>query len=162
MGVKNADISLVKQLPDGVEVGLSKGTKTTSEYDFRVHFRWSSSTRWRTPSHIHLIVDMYTKRMGNPWLTKRFVDFVLSDLIGGAQAATSFPPLVPLPAEEALARFMPLNAFGEYTVDFIVTVQGLIAAAEKTNYPNGTLQSELWTAFRDGDEIYRVLGIALR
>jgi hypothetical protein len=61
-----------------------------------------------------------------------------------------------------MTRFSPLTAFGEYRLEFIPTVQGLITTAEKTNYPHGHLQEDLWTAFRDGAEIYQVLGIALR
>lgn len=160
MPVPNANITLLGTLNDGVQVGLSKGTKST--WDFRVHFRWTPSSRWRTPTHVHLIVDMYTKRMGNPWLTKRLVDYVLSDLVNGATAATSYPPIAPTLDPVALGRFAPLDAFGEYSIEYILTVQGLIAMSEKTNYPNGHLQADLWRSFRDGDEIYKVLGIALR
>jgi hypothetical protein len=160
LAVKNADITPVSALNDGVQIGLSRGAKST--FDFRVHFRWTASSRWRTPTHVHLIVDMYTKRMGNPWLTKRFVDFVLTDLIDGAAAATTYPPALPVLDPTALGRFAPLDAFGEYTIEYILTVQGLIAMSEKTNYPHGHLQQDMWKAFRDGDEIYKVLGIALR
>jgi hypothetical protein len=105
---------------------------------------------------------MYSKRMGNPWLTRRLVDYILDELIGTATAANSFPPLSLPIDDDALTRFSPLTAFGEYRVEFILTVQGLITKAEKTNYPDGHLQQDLWSAFRDGAEIYHVLGIALR
>lgn len=159
--VKDADIQVVRKLPDGVTIGVSKGTK--SEHDFRVHFKWGSvGSQWRTPTHVHLIVDMYTKRMGNPWITNRFVDHVLDALIQGATAATGLPPpLAPLD-DDLVNQFRPLNSFGEYTIEFILTVQGLIAVSEKTNYPNGHLQEDMWQAFRDGAEIYKVLGVALR
>jgi hypothetical protein len=148
-------------LPDGVQVGVSPGTK--SDFDFKVHFRWATpGARWRTPTHVHLIVDMYTKRMGNPWLTNRFVDFVITQLIGGATPADSFPPLIPDLGSGVLSPFLPLNAFGEYSIEFITTVQGLITKAERTNYPNGHLQQDMWRDFREGAEIYKVLGTALR
>jgi hypothetical protein len=159
--VKDADIRQVRLLPDGVAIGVSKGSK--SSHDFRVHFKWGlAGSKWRTPTHVHLIVDMYTKRMGNPWITNRFVDHVLDTLIGCAVEATGFPPTLAPLEDDLTSRFRPLNAFGEYTIEFILTVQGLIATSEKTNYPNGHLQEDMWRAFRDGAEIYKVLGIALR
>jgi len=159
--VKDKDIVTLRTLPDGVQVGVSPGSKSAS--DFRVHFRWGhKGAQWRTPTHVHLIVDMYTKRMGNPWLTNRFTDYVIATLIDKAEPASSFPPSVPELADDIVTSFAPLSSFGEYRVEFTITVQGLIAIAEKTNYPNGTLQHQMWGAFRDGEEIYRVLGIALR
>jgi hypothetical protein len=160
--VKASDITVVRDLPDGLKVGISKGSKPQSPHDFRVHFKWAKKgAQWRTPTHVHLIVDMYSKRMGNPSLTRRFVDYILEELIGEATPATSFPPDVP-EIDEVVSRFTPLNAFGEYSVEFIVTVEGLIAASERTNYgPSGHLQRDLWQAFRDGEEIFRVLSIAL-
>ena len=153
--------AVVRELQDAVQIGVSRGTKST--HDFRVQFRWGTPrSRWRTPTHVHLIVDMYTKRMGNPWLTNRFVDYVLTDLIDAATPAEAFPPALPRIDVEAERRFSPLTSFGEYSVEFILTVQGLIAKAEKTNYPSGRLQREMWAAFRHGDEIYRLLGVALR
>ena len=97
---------------------------------------------------------MYSKRMGNPWLTRRLVDYILDELVGAATPATSFPPTLLRLDADALTRFSPLTAFGEYRVEFILTVQGLITKAEKTNYPDGHLQQDLWLAFRDGAEIY--------
>ena len=160
--VRASDITTLRTLPDGVQVGVSKGSKAQSVHDFRVHFKWGApAAQWRTPTHVHLIVDMYSKRMGNPWLTKRLVDYVLDKLIDKAQPATGFPPAITA-LDDSVARFSPLNAFGEYSVEFIVTIQGLIAASERTNYPRGHLQRELWQAFRDGEEIFKVLSIALR
>ncbi len=147
--VKSSDITTLRTLSDGVQVGVSKGSKPQSIHDLRVHFRWAGAgAQWRTPTHVHLIVDMYSKRMGNPWLTKRFVDYVLQSLIEGAAVATTFPPTMPA-LDDSVARFSPLDAFGEYTIEFIATVQGLIAVSERTNYPKGHLQRDLWQAFRD-------------
>jgi hypothetical protein len=159
--IKAEDIVTLRTLPDGVQVGVSKGSK--SEFDFIVHFKWGDNrAQWRMPTHVHLIVDMYTKRMGNPWLTNRFVDHVIAELIDKAAPATTFPPVPPPLEPGILTAFAPLSSFGEYRIEYTITVQGLIATAEKTNYPNGVLQHQMWQAFRDGEEIYRVLGIALR
>jgi hypothetical protein len=158
---KDSDIVTVATLPDGVSIGVSPGAK--SQFDFRVHFKWGHTrAQWRSPTHVHLIVDMYTKRMGNPWLTNRFVDYVIASLIDAALPAGSFPPQVPELDKDIVMTFAPLSSFGEYRIEFIIVVQGLIARAERSNYPKGTLQHEMWAAFRNGDEIYRVLGIALR
>ena len=159
--VREQDIVPLRTLPDGVQVGASPGSK--SEFDFRVHFKWGhEGAHWRTPTHVHLIVDMYTKRMGNPWLTNRFVDYVIGELIDSADAAASFPPPVPPLDPDVVTAFAPLSSFGEYRIEYTITVQGLIAISEKTNYPNGVLQHEMWSSFRNGEEIYRVLGVALR
>ena len=53
-----------------------------------------------------------------------------------------------------------MDSFGEFSTEFILVVQELIAKSEKTNYPNGVLTRDLWTRFREGDEIFAVVSKA--
>ena len=44
---------------NGTEIYVTKGTK--SPYNFRVSYREPGKRR-KTPKHIHIIIDLYTKR----------------------------------------------------------------------------------------------------
>lgn len=149
----------VLTIADGTAFTVSPGRK--SRCDFIVRYRRpAKGSRERQPAHTHVIVDMYMKRMGNPWLTRQLVDHILDIVIPASRAAVDFPPTFSPIDPEVIARFSPLNAFGEYSVEFLLVVETMLAAAERTNYPEGSLHSRLWQAFRDGVEIYGVLSAA--
>lgn len=152
-------VSEIKQLSDGTTVMVKRGSK--SDFDFRVVYRRPEHhARQRQPSHMHLIIDLYMKRMGNPWLTGRLLDHMISVLSDRSVPASEYPPRLTHFSPEAVAKFAPLDSFGEYSVEFILVVGELLALAERTNYPTGTLHRELLSKFREGAEIYAVVSAA--
>ena len=136
-----------------------EGSKAESKWDFLVKYQ-SPGKRVRSPAHIHLVIDMYMKRMGNPSRTNELVDYMVRTLIEGAKPATGWLPKLEYFDPAIVRRFEPLDSFGEFSCEFILAVQELIAKSEKTNYPDGVLNRDLWTSFRRGDEIFAVVSKA--
>lgn len=143
----------------GYRVFVVPGTKTTSRFDFIVKYQ-SPTSRPRKISHVHLIVDMLQKRVGDAKGANRLADLILTKLIDPAKPAVGFPPVLRFDARTEAASFVGLNEFGEYEAEFILAVEGLIAVSEKTNYPFGILQRDLWRSFRDGADTYSLLSRA--
>jgi len=129
----------------GVLIGVRCGTKPESEHDFVVMFR-EPKKRWRTPRHIHLIVELYVKEAYNPQLTYALRDHLIY-VFNQIQPITSFPPMLQVyqPGDEQ--KFASLDAVGEFSVEFLLVVSELIFIQEKTNYPGGSLTKELYEDF---------------
>jgi hypothetical protein len=129
----------------GVVIGVRRGTKPQSDLDFVVRFR-EPKKRWRTPRHIHLVVELYVKEAHNPQLTYALRDHLIF-VFNQIQPITSFPPKLQVyqPGDEQ--KFASLDAVGEFSVEFIMVVSELIFIQEKTNYPSGSLTKELYEDF---------------
>jgi hypothetical protein len=74
----------------GVEIFVEKGTKQQSPYDFKVRFR-EPGKRQRTPTHVHLIVEMYVKHAFNPKLTLELKKHLL-EVFDKIQPINYYPP----------------------------------------------------------------------
>ncbi|MEM4158488.1 MAG: hypothetical protein QXH71_02000, partial [Candidatus Anstonellaceae archaeon] len=57
-------------------------------------------------------------------------------------------------------KFKELNKYGEYSVEFILVVIELIMIQEVTNYPNGSMNLNLFKKFRNKESIYSVVSAA--
>lgn len=148
---------LIYRTRDDVEVFVCGGMKSLN--DFRVQYR-EPGKKLRTPKHIHLIVDLYMKLTGNKLLTMEFVDYVIEKIIGGVVPSTSNPPALQVYAPVDVERFAGLDRYGEYSVEFLLTVIELIMIQEKTNYPAGNLNLKLFQLFRREADIFSVINAA--
>ncbi len=149
--------TLLYTTSEGTEVYVQRGTKSPS--DFKVTYD-EVGKRTRTPKHIHLIVDLYLKRAGNPTLANQLVDHIINNLVLKVKPIQSFPPSLQIFQPTHVKQFQPLDAFGEYSVEFLLILTELILIQEKTNYPDGTMSFELFTKFRRGDDIFTVVSAA--
>lgn len=147
----------------GPALYVERGSKKTSKYDFRVRY-WNPRTRrLRTPKHIHVVVDLFAKSASKPRSTRAFIDRIL-ELIPRLQPASSFPPVT----REGLGKwvrrqskpFRGLSGSGEYSPEFLLALVYLLMLQERTNYPNGTLNVDLFEALRDGSDIFDVVTVA--
>jgi len=142
---------------DSIIIYASKGQK--SPYDFRVQYQ-APGKRLRTPKHIHLIIDLYMKRTGNKSLTMRLADHIIDEVILRVQPSTFSPPALQVFSPSHLAAFQPLDEFGEYSVEFLLVVTELIVIQEKTNYPQGVMNLNLFRLFRNEADIFSVVSAA--
>jgi len=150
----------------GTKIGVNKGKKPQSAKDFIVKYK-EPNKRERTPKHIHIIIDLYIKREHEPTLTTQLVDCII-EMIKHIRPAQAFPPRFQffphyrgLPCcKNALQRFKALNAFGEYSVEFLLAVVELVMIQEKTNYPCGTMNLRLFQKFHNGADIFSVVSAA--
>jgi hypothetical protein len=73
-----------------VQIAVYHGKKPESPYDFIVKFK-EPGKRERTPSHVHLIVEMYVKHAYNSTLTLKLRDHIL-DIFRHIEPIDYFPP----------------------------------------------------------------------
>jgi hypothetical protein len=156
LGTDLAGEILLHETRNGYAVYVKRGAKTTSRFDYVVKHR-GPGTRMRSISNAHLIVDLLQKRAGDPVTTAALIDYIVEELVAGARPIRRFPPPMPIDPRRAARTFLALDMYGEYEVEFLLAVEGLIAQSEKTNYPNGVLQDQLWQAFRDGADTFTLL-----
>ena len=149
---------------EGVSVFVTPGDKTPRErfpHDFRVSYRLPGpGAHLRTPKHIHIIVDLYLKRARQRRLTNRFVDHIRNEIIGRVDQVSELPQALQVFRPEQLHRFGRLNSIGEYSPEFLLVVVELLMIQERTNYPDGVLNLQLFQKFRDGEDIFSVVGAA--
>jgi hypothetical protein len=148
---------LIHKTQKNVEILVSKGKKST--YDFKVHYR-EPGKKVRTPKHIHLIIDLYMKLCGNEQLTLQLVDHIINNIILKISPTITFPPKLQVFSSSHVSQFSTLNTFGEYSVEFLLVVTELIMIQEKTNYPNGTMNLNLFKKFRNKEDIFSVVSAA--
>lgn len=132
-----------------VEIHVEKGTKPQSPYDFIVKFQ-EPGKRLRTPSHVHLIVELYVKEAYNRQLTHQLVSHLLS-VFQKVQPINYYPPKFQVFNINNAIPYVRLNAVGEFEVEFLLAVSELIFIQEKTNYPRGSLTQRLYQDFGKKD-----------
>ncbi|MCS6920286.1 MAG: hypothetical protein NZM28_10980 [Fimbriimonadales bacterium] len=144
----------------GVEIVAERGRK--SEHDFVVKYRDTQRSRnWRTPKHIHLIVELYVKEAYQPRLTYELRDHLIS-VYDKVQPISQYPPTLQVYQQGDEQRFASLDAVGEYSVEFLLVVSELIFIQEKTNYPQGSLTRALYEDFGVKDRFSVVQKAAFR
>jgi len=136
---------LIWTTQNGVEIAVERGKKPESLHDFVVRFR-EPEKQWRTPKHIHLIVELYVKEAYNKELTHQLRDHLLQ-VFQAVQPIVSYPPDLQFFKPEHAQPFEPLNAVGEMSVEFLLVVSELIFIQEKTNYQGGSLTYKLYQDF---------------
>jgi hypothetical protein len=150
---------LVHETAEKTRIFVERGTKTQSDFDFIVKYEEPGKHR-RTPKHIHLVVDLYTKLGMNEPLTMALIDHVIEHVILGVQPVTSFPPDLTIFSPAQVPHFAELNNVGDYSVEFLLVVIELLMAQEKTNYPTGDLNLRVFQGMRTKADIYTVVSAA--
>ena len=140
----------------GDQIYVEPGNKSPT--DFIVRYR-SPGKKQRTPKHIHLVVDLYSKLTGNEDLTMQFIDLII-EMIQQMTPATSFPPALRFFSTNYIEQFDELNNLGEYSVEFLLVVIELIMLQEKTNYPEGSLNLKLFRLLRQRADIFSIVSAA--
>jgi hypothetical protein len=90
----------------------------------------------------------------------QLVDYIINDLILKLKPADTFPPALQVFNEKSVLKFTALDDYGEYSVDFLLVLIELIMLQEKTNYPEGVMNLELFRKFREGSDIFSVVSAA--
>jgi len=142
---------------NGAIIGVVKGGK--SLYNFRVKYQ-ELGKQERTPKHIHVIIDLYMKSVGNEPLTMQLVDHIVNNIILKVSSTNSFLPKSQIFQPIHAQAYQQLDKYGEYPVDFLLVVTELIQIQEKTNYPTGVLNLNLFQLFREKADIFSVVSAA--
>jgi len=156
--LSDGDARVIHTTKAGIEIVVERGKK--GPRDFRVRFR-PPGGRLRTPSHIHLIVEMYVKHAFDPGLTLRLRDRIL-EVFNAIQPIDHFPPRLQLFKPLDAEPFTKLDQVGEFTAEFILAATELIMIQEKTNYPAGSLTQRLYEDFGVKDRFSVIQGAVFR
>lgn len=93
----------------------------------------------RTPKHLHWAIDLLLKRQHDPNLTRKFMSFLI-ETYDQVQPYSSVNERatrhITFASETALYSYVPLNQYGEYSVEFTAHIVEIMAAIEKTSNPN--------------------------
>ena len=136
-----------------------------SQFDIVIKYK-KDGKRIRTPKHIHWVVDILMKMQGNEILTKQYLNAVHSCWKSCSPLNNNnFDTLKSLieNGEESIEikKYLQLNAFGEYDVEFLYVLMELLAVQEKTNrtdaYMFGNIIEELLEVDRD---IFKIISTA--
>jgi len=138
------------------QIGVNQGKKST--HDFIVKYKFPKK-RERTPKHIHLVIDILLKRQGNPELTNKLVKHLLH-ILSHLQPVNTYPPKLQYYDPNKAKGFDALNQFGEYSVEFLLAIFELIMIQEKTNYPTGTMNRNLFEKILEGADIFSLISAA--
>ncbi len=149
--------TLIYRTSGSTEIYTETGKK--SQHDFLVRYR-EPDKRIRTPQHIHLIVDLYQKRGAEPGLTNDFADHIINNIIMPVVPSTSYPPSLQVFKTAYISQFEELNGVSEYSPEFLLVVIELVMIQERTNYPDGVLNLQLFQKFRNGEDIFSVVSAA--
>lgn len=150
-------LHLVHTTAENIKVYVSQGKK--SEFDFVVRYL-QPGKRLRTPKHIHIMIDLYVKRLMKEQLTNELLDYIIDEIISKVSPSHTMPPSLVMFSVNEMTRFQPLSSYGEYSIEFILVVVELLMLQEKTNYPNGTLNLSGFQKFRNGHDIFSVVNAA--
>lgn len=140
-----------------VEIFAEPGKK--SPLDFIVQYR-EPNKRLRTPKHIHLVVDLFAKRTGNLALTNALLDHIIENIILRVMPVSEFPPRLQTFTLAHVKAFEDLDNYGEYSVEFLLVITELIMIQEKTNYPQGKINLDLFRKLRAGADIFTIVSAA--
>ena len=149
--------TLIYRTSNDIEIYTESGRK--SLYDFRVRYR-EPGKRIRTPLHIHIIVDLYQKLSVESGLTNDFVDHIINGIIKPIVPSTSYPPSLQVFETVHISQFEGLSGVSEYSPEFLLVAIELIMIQERTNYPDGNLNLQLFQKLRNGEDIFSVVSAA--
>ncbi len=122
-----------------------------------------SGKRLRTPKHLHWAVDLLLKREHEPELTGAFIDYLLEVYERvSPYSSTEDRALRPITSTtpQAMERYGPLNAYGEYSVEFTLHIVEVMAATEKTGDPNAYMFKDVLSRCRSGSDIFAIVSAA--
>lgn len=110
------------KLNDGTIIGVFAGNRgAIPEHDILIRYQ-ETGKRFRTPKHIHWVIDLLIKKEHDRELTLKFMKY-LRDMYERVEAFKSKEDrkkcILKETTKEKLKPFEKLNQYGEYKVDFI-------------------------------------------
>jgi hypothetical protein len=146
-------------LSNGTRIGVFQGSYGNNpDLDILVKYQ-EPGKQVRTPQHIHWAIDLLIKNEHNPQLTKEFVKY-LADMWSQIQPFTTKEQQqqcqLYFTNPENLVRFVPLNSFGEYSVEFIGHIIELLMIEEKTGNKDAFMFIGVLNAIFNNEDIFTI------
>lgn len=136
-----------------------------SQFDILVRYN-KDKGKLRTPKHIHWVVDTLMKMQANEKLTKDF----LSDIkecwnrakpLNNNDYETLKKLIIDGENYINLKKYIGLNKYGEYDVEFLYVLMELLSAQEKTNRPDAYMFGSIIDELLEEDfDIFKIVSTA--
>ena len=146
-------------LSDGTVIGIFEGSRGANpDHDILIKYKdkFTKTSVPRTPKHIHWVVDLLIKKEHDRDLTLNFMRH-LRGVYDRVEAFKSKEERANFMLKEVtsdnLKSFEELNKYGEYKVEFIMSLIELMIKMEK-NHPNPHVFRELIEAMINNKEIF--------
>lgn len=132
-----------------------------SENDFIVKYSKQGS-RIRTPKHIHWVTDLLMKMQGDSKLCREFLTEMQKNWTGCKPLSdNSFNSIKSIVTERELSKYVPLNHYGEYSMEFVFVLMKLLSVQEKTNRADAYMFGDVIDALLEDElDIFKIVSTA--
>lgn len=154
------------RLAGGEAIGVFQGNRGSQpELDIIVKYadKYTMTKNPRTPKHIHWAIDLLLKKSHQRGLTQEFIKFLISiydNVPPFANKADQLACTLQFATPARLAPFKPLDANGQYSVEFIAVLIELLSRAEKTGHAGAFMFRGVLVALRDTDDVFAITSAA--
>lgn len=123
------------------------------------------SPRFRTPKHIHWVVDFMIKKEHERGLANNFLNlfkecWVEARPLTDRRTKTIYESLSLSKDNQQLSNFYSLNSYGYYNIDFLSHLMELLMIQEKTNNPNAYMFINVIEELISGDDLFKIISTA--
>lgn len=152
------------ELSDGTVIGVFQGNRGMNpDLDIRICYRDKHTKGLkRTPKHIHWVIDLLVKKEHNKELTLEFVKYLrgIYDRVQPFRDKEDQQKCeLKETTKEKIKKFIPLDVYGEYSVEFIGHLIELMIKMEK-NHEKPFVFKDLLDAILNEREIFVVVSKA--
>ncbi len=136
-----------------------------SEFDILIKYK-KGEKKIRTPKHIHWVVDMLLKMQKDNALTREFLLEIKNVWENSVPLQNrEFETIKRLIEEDMseieIQRYVQLNNYGEYPVDFLFVLMKLLAVQEKTNRADAYMFGKIIDGLLETElDIFKVVSTA--
>lgn len=143
------------RVQNGTTIGVFQGARGANPgLDIIVKYQ-EPGKQVRTPKHLHWAIDLIIKKEHEPDLTKEFISYLLQmwNMVHAFRSKEEQQGCeLRYSNTDLISKFVPLDAYGEYSVEFIAKVMELIMIQEKTGLDDAFMfQGVLQSIFEDQD-----------
>lgn len=137
-----------------------------SPNDFLVKYKDTNlSNKFRTPKHIHWLVDLLIKKEKCPKLTTQLIlQFQKSWDKARGLNVRSYEKLEKIIMNSEILKnnsvYEPLNQYGYYKIEFLIILMELLIIQEKTNNPNAYMFSDVIDNMLTSKDLFKIISTA--
>lgn len=165
---KNEDMSIIDIKLTNYIISVYQGSKGEHpENDIKiVYYENSKSRQGRTPKHIHWAVDLLIKKQFEQQLTNSFIKEIKKDwnncqILENNNFETLKNIIESYLIKIDLKKYIKLNNYGEYDVEFLLVVLVLMMYEEKTNSHKAHMFNDVLEALlKDQLDIFSIISSA--
>lgn len=151
-------------MDNGITLSVFPGT--LSQNDILLKYKERHGTdRFRTPKHIHWVIDLMIKREHNKALTNELLIVFKSQWEKTTPLAKrDYEAIINCISlstnNKLLEKYSVLNSYGYFKIDFIVHLMELLMLQEKTNYSEAYMFKNVIDEMLLGNDLFKLISTA--